>query len=101
VIRPKARVLDLACGSGRHGIAAPRLGASVVAIDWDVARIPLARERRRDLRIRWIAADLKAYPIPREAFDVLMIFNYLDRVRIHDLPAVPPPLPNTLQIQKD
>lgn len=82
VIRPGSRVLDVACGSGRHAIAAADLGARVVAVDSDAARIALARQRSRGLSVQWIAADLSTYPIPRAAFDVVMVFNYLDRARM-------------------
>lgn len=75
-------MLDLACGSGRHAIAAARLGARVVAIDADFRKIATARERSRSLSILWIAADLRTYPLPRDAFDLVMIFNYLDRARM-------------------
>jgi SAM-dependent methyltransferase len=38
------RVLDLACGEGRHAIAAALLGAQVVGLDRDEARLSTARE---------------------------------------------------------
>lgn len=53
-----------------------------MAIDYDAAQIALARQRSRGLPIDWIAADLRTYPIPASAFDVVMVFNYLDRARM-------------------
>src|SRR5712671_3757524 len=38
LFRPGAHVLELACGEGRHAIAAATLGATVVAIDNDASR---------------------------------------------------------------
>ena len=38
------RVLDLACGEGRHSLAAAMLGAHVVGVDRDETRLATARE---------------------------------------------------------
>lgn len=69
---------------GRHAIAAARLGANVVAVDSDRERIAIAKGRSRGLSINFVAADLTSYPIPERAFDVVMIFNYLDRRRMEE-----------------
>ena len=66
VIRPQSRVLDVACGRGRHAIAAGRRAA-------------------RGLPIEWVCADLGTFPLPPRAFDVVMVFNYLDRSRMPEL----------------
>jgi SAM-dependent methyltransferase len=77
-------VLDLACGAGRHAIAAAELGASVVAVDRDPAKLAegKADATRRRLSIEWIKADLEQ-PWPNLGqFDVVLCFNYLDRTRM-------------------
>lgn len=83
-IRPGARVLDVACGAGRHAAAAAELGAKVTAVDRDPSRLKQARaeaERRR-LAVEWVQADLEL-PWPNWGeFDVVMLFNYLDRPRM-------------------
>ncbi|MBI2073612.1 MAG: methyltransferase domain-containing protein, partial [Gemmatimonadetes bacterium] len=54
VIRPQSRVLDLACGRGRHAIAAASLGAAVTAVDADAERIAAGRRVARTLPIEWV-----------------------------------------------
>src|SRR5690606_22434067 len=44
LIRPGMRVLDLACGEGRHALKAAQWGASVVALDDDDTKLETGRE---------------------------------------------------------
>jgi len=85
VIRPQSRVLDVACGRGRHSIAAASLGAAVTAVDADPDRLAAAQRAARGLPIEWVCADLETFPFPARAFDVVMVFNYLDRFRMPEL----------------
>ena len=87
VIKPGYRVLDLACGTGRHAIAAAELGAQVVAVDVDTAKLDRARSmaERARLTVDWVQADLRNYPLPVRAFDIVMMFYYLDRQRTGDI----------------
>ena len=83
-IRPGSRVLDLACGNGRHALAAAALGARVVAIDRDSARLEAGQQeaRSRGLELDWQEVDLeKAWP-SLGSFDAILVFNYLDRSRM-------------------
>jgi 2-polyprenyl-3-methyl-5-hydroxy-6-metoxy-1,4-benzoquinol methylase len=84
VLAQGARVLDLACGGGRHAIAAAERGARVTAVDSDAGRLRAAKRaaQHRRLSIDWVEADLEHYPIPECSFDLVMIFNYLDRRRM-------------------
>jgi len=78
------RVLDVACGSGRHAIAAARLGATVTAVDRDPAKLGLARSAAADAHVLvdWHEADLeRAWPA-WGVFDAVLLFNYLDRPRM-------------------
>lgn len=77
-------MLDLACGEGRHAIAAATRGADVVAIDSDASRTNVGRRQaeKRKLQISWVTADLTAYQLSPATFDVVMMFNYLDRARM-------------------
>jgi SAM-dependent methyltransferase len=75
---PGARVLDLACGHGRHARHFAARGHRVVAVDRDVAAIAaLADDPRIDAR----ALDLEAggWPLAGERFDVIVVANYLHR----------------------
>ena len=79
-------MLDLACGTGRHSLAAASLGAEVTAVDSDPSRLETGRQaaRARHLNVTWLEWDLtKALP-PLGTFDVLLIFNYLDRSRMQE-----------------
>ncbi len=80
------RVLDLACGTGRHALAAAERGALVTAVDAEAARLKAARRAadQRNLSIEWVQADLERYQLPDGAYDCVMVFNYLDRHRIRD-----------------
>ena len=81
LIRSGSRVVDLACGCGRHSIAAARLGAEVVGIDRDGGKLADARARavERGLSIDWRELDLEG-PWPElGTFDAVLVFNYLDR----------------------
>jgi 2-polyprenyl-3-methyl-5-hydroxy-6-metoxy-1,4-benzoquinol methylase len=81
VIRPGSRVIDLACGEGRHSLAVAALGAHVVGVDRDSAKLRAASERAAGagLSIDWRELDLKG-PWPElGSFDAVLVFNYLDR----------------------
>lgn len=80
--------LDLACGRGRHTIAAADLGLSVVAIDRDPDRLRELLESRSGEEIRSagsieiIRADLEAPPLPDlepASFGAVLVFRYLHR----------------------
>ena len=86
-IHPGMRVLDLACGQGRHSIAAALLGAQVTGIDRDEARLAAARElaTAQGASVEWQVVDL-AGPWPELGnFDAVLVFNYLDRARMADI----------------
>ncbi len=80
------RVLDVACGSGRHALLAAQLGADVLAVDADAERLKVVeREAARcKVAVSCALADLRTYTIPPHSFDVVMMFNYLDRDRMGD-----------------
>ena len=80
-IHREDRVLDLACGSGRHALAAAHLGARVVALDRDASKLAvgarLATANR--LTIDWRELDLEGTWPELGTFDAVLVFNYLDR----------------------
>jgi 2-polyprenyl-3-methyl-5-hydroxy-6-metoxy-1,4-benzoquinol methylase len=80
-LRPGGRVLDVACGEGRHSLAAAALGAAVVGVDRDGTALALARERAAagELSIEWRELDLEATWPELGSFDAVLVFNYLDR----------------------
>ena len=70
---PRGRVLDLACGSGRHARFFVARGQQVVAVDRDPQDIPGARFLRADLE------DGSPWPLPGERFEGIVVTNYLHR----------------------
>jgi 2-polyprenyl-3-methyl-5-hydroxy-6-metoxy-1,4-benzoquinol methylase len=83
-IKSGSRVLDLACGTGRHALAAAALGAKVTAVDKDAASLEIARKEAlaRGVEVTWIQADLEAEWPDLGQFDAVLVFNYLDRNRM-------------------
>lgn len=81
---PGMRVLDLACGRGRHTLAAAALGAAVVGVDRDEARLAAARELAAEhgLDVEFRMADLEKPWPDLGSFDAVLLFNYLDRARM-------------------
>jgi SAM-dependent methyltransferase len=70
---PKGRVLDLACGGGRHARLLASLGQEVIAVDREPQSIPGVRFLRADLE------DGSPWPLPGERFQGIVVTNYLHR----------------------
>ena len=69
----RGRVLDLACGSGRHARLLAGLGHEVTALD---------REPQSLAAVRFVQADLEdgsPWPLPGEQFQGIVVANYLHR----------------------
>jgi 2-polyprenyl-3-methyl-5-hydroxy-6-metoxy-1,4-benzoquinol methylase len=84
LIREGSRVLDLACGEGRHSVAAAGRGAQVVAVDKDEAQLETGRDfaEAEGLAIDWRTVDLESDWPDLGVFDAVLVFNYLDRARM-------------------
>jgi len=84
LIRPGGRVLDLACGSGRHVRWLAAQGFAVTGVDRDAAALeplrPIAQLQVADL-------EGAAWPLPGERFDAVVVTNYLWRPLWPDLLA--------------
>lgn len=78
---PVGRALDVAAGSGRNAIFLARHGFDVDAIDSS----PVAVEKGRKMadkagaNLNFINADLSAYTIAEESYDLIINFNFLER----------------------
>lgn len=84
LVRRGARVLDLACGGGRHACWLAGQGLRVVAVDRDADVLGgLAGVEGVDPR----CLDLEAgdWPLKGERFDAVVVTNYLFRPRFDDL----------------
>jgi len=78
------RVLDLACGTGRHSLAAAARGADVTAWDRSAAKLEEGRAAAaaRGVQVNWRAVDLEGDWPDVPPFDAVLLFNYLDRERM-------------------
>ena len=85
MVAPGARVLDLACGSGRHTRWLAERGAQVVAVDRNAEALAalstMAETRCLDLE----QAD---WPLAGEAFGAIVVTNYLWRPHLPDVLAL-------------
>jgi SAM-dependent methyltransferase len=77
-------VADLACGRGRHALAAAELGASVVALDRDSRSLrALADQALQDqAAIRCVRSDLETslgLPLAPESCGAILVFRFLFR----------------------
>ncbi len=81
--RPGCRILDLACGMGRHALGLARLGCGVTAVDLsgDALRAVRTSAEREDLAIHTVQCDLADLEVPG-SFDGSCLlgnsFGYLD-----------------------
>ncbi len=78
LIPPGGRVLDLACGGGRHAVFLAARGCSVDAVDIDLG---LSDAVRATPGVNWLCHDLEASPWPFSAacYQAVVVTNYLHR----------------------
>jgi 2-polyprenyl-3-methyl-5-hydroxy-6-metoxy-1,4-benzoquinol methylase len=93
LFRPGMRVLDLACGEGRHALKAAQWGATVTAVDRDETKLDTGREaaERLGVTVDFQSVDLEGEWPAFGAFDMVLVFNYLDRGRMEDIKATVAP----------
>lgn len=77
------RALDVACGAGRHALFLASRGWLVTALDASRVGIEITLGRARELGVEIDArvADLEGdeFEIEREAYDLIIVFYYLQR----------------------
>lgn len=78
LIAPHGKVLDLACGGGRHAAYLAGLGHAVLALDIDLAPSASLRDTPG---VTWRQADLEdeSWPLGEQVFDAIIVVNYLHR----------------------
>jgi SAM-dependent methyltransferase len=72
-LAPGARVLDVACGVGRHALALARRGYHVTGLDLSPTLLRIAAERaqRAGIVVEWVTADMRAVPFA-DTFDAAL-----------------------------
>jgi SAM-dependent methyltransferase len=79
---PGCRALELACGLGRDALWLAAQGWQVDALDISLTALIQARAdmlRQGLSGVHFVAADLDHFPLPRRAYDLVMVFRFLDR----------------------
>jgi|SRR5215216_798268 len=73
--------LDLASGEGRNSIFLAERGIHVIAVDISARALDKCLSRARELKlpVDVAAVDLAAFPVAQKMFDVIVVFNYLQR----------------------
>lgn len=80
LLPPASRLLDAACGLGRHAVRLRARGHRVVGMDRDGAVLEAAR--RASAAVEWVRADLRRPPFRAGSFDAVLSlwqsFGYFD-----------------------
>ena len=83
------RALDLAGGVGRHAIYLAERGWLVTLMDVSEVALKQARRRAEHLDVHIFAeqTDLTEAQLPEDAFDLIVVFFYLERSLFHQIAA--------------
>jgi SAM-dependent methyltransferase len=84
LIRPGGRVLDVACGQGRHLRYLSSLGFAVVGVDRDEAALA-ALKGMSGVEIQLADLEARPWPFAPGGFDGVVVANYLHRPLFPDL----------------
>lgn len=85
---PRGKVLDIAMGWGRNAIYMASMGFKVEGIDISADNVKAALESAKKARVSIKAqvADLEGgYQVKKDAYDVIICFNYLQRSLISQI----------------
>lgn len=86
-LAPGARILDLACGQGRHAVPAARAGHRVHAVDYSAVAVAqlVAFAEREGLAIEADCADLRSFEPAPGAYDAVISVSTLSHFDEPDL----------------
>jgi SAM-dependent methyltransferase len=90
LIATGAKVLDYACGSGRHARWLAERGMQVDAVDRDRAALDRL-QGVAGVQARELDLEGDAWPLAGECYDAVVVTNYLYRPRIDAMLALLPP----------
>lgn len=80
-ILPKGKAFDVAMGEGRNAIFLAKNGFEVDGCDISEIAIKKAQElaKENNVRINAFVADLETYTLPKDTYEVIACFYYLQR----------------------
>ncbi len=78
---PKGKALDVATGEGRNAVFLAKNGFEVDCCDISAIAIEKAKKlaKENNVRINAFVADLKDYKLPKNSYDAITCFYYLQR----------------------
>ena len=78
---PRGKALDIAMGEGRNAVFLAKNGFDVDGCDISEIAIRKAQElaKENNVKIHAFVEDLETYKLPKEAYDVIACFYYLQR----------------------
>lgn len=86
VIPKDGRVLDLACGAGRHTTLLAALGHQILAVDRDISLVePL---QSNSIQIQALDLEGSDWPLLNQQFSTIVVTNYLYRPFLVELPKM-------------
>lgn len=87
LLRPGQHALDVACGLGHNSLWLAEQQLHITALDVSQTGLDIltAAAETRDLSIETVCADLDQWQWPQRAFDVVLVFRYLNRAIFADL----------------
>jgi len=86
-IPARGKVLDLACGSGRHARFLAGLGYPVLAVDRDAEALA-GLSTIEGITTRQLDLEGEEWPLAGQVFDGIVVTNYLWRPRLPDVLAL-------------
>ena len=80
--RPRQRILDLGCGSGRLSLALARAGHAVTGVDPAPASLAAARAKPGAEAVVWVEGTSRSIPTAR--FDLALMTSHVAQVFVED-----------------
>ena len=81
LLTERGKALDIAAGEGRNSVFTATLGFEVVSMD--ISEVALAKAQRladeKNVKITILSADLDNNSLPKNEYDLVLCFNFLER----------------------
>src|SRR5690606_3960940 len=80
-LKAGSNILDMGMGEGRNAVFLAQKGFKVTGIDISSVAVKKANllAKEYNVQIKSVVASLEKYPVPKESFDAIICFYYVDR----------------------